>query len=70
MLEKQLLQSACFTIVGRSVNSEVKLPLSEDVDNGTTTMDHLEMERERGITITSAVESPLFLGNNLRLERH
>jgi elongation factor G len=27
-----------------------------DVDDGNTTMDYLEMERARGITITSAVQ--------------
>lgn len=55
MLEKPHLQRECFTIVELYLSQEVISIL--DVDEGTTVMDYMQQERERGITIRAAAIS-------------
>lgn len=46
---------------------EVISALTQDIDEGTTTMDFLEQERKRGITIRSAAISFNWLDHQINL---
>lgn len=47
----------CYTMLGHCLLLAVLNILSLEIDEGTTTMDYLVQERERGITIRSAAIS-------------
>lgn len=57
MLEKPLLHRGCCITQVLYLLLEVEKTIIKDIDEGTTTMDFMNQERERGITIRSAAIS-------------
>jgi elongation factor G len=63
MLERQLLQREYFCI-------QVLLIKLEKVHDGAATMDWMEQEQERGITITSAATTCFWSGMGQQFDEH